>query len=379
MGLLEGARLIALDTETTGFDWRSGDTLIEVGHVAIGNGAIGATWSSLIRPARPIPADATSIHGITDAMVAAAPAPPELAAHLHDACAGHTLVFHHAAFDLPFLAALLRSGGRPALRNPVIDTLGLARGLVTAESYSLEALAQAFGLPTEPRHRALGDALTTARLFLALAPRWERERGVTTLAELAAASQDALRVPREATTRVLDSGVLTIRPGPPAVVEGAAMNVATAPAIGSMAPEFRLRGPGGQYVTLSDFRGHKNVVLVFYPLAFSPTCSNQLPGVQQVLSRYEALDAVVFGISVDSYYANEAFARKLGLGFPLLSDFTRQTSREYGVFLPERGFSSRTTFLIDKQGRVLLREEPSEGPSGIPSNERVLEALERLA
>jgi DNA polymerase-3 subunit epsilon len=103
-------------------------------------------------------------------------------------------VFHNAAFDLPFLARLLRDGGAEPLLNPVIDTLGLARGAVASRSYSLGALAGTLGLPREAAHRALGDALTTARLFLLLAERWERERGVTTVAELAAASQDAARL-----------------------------------------------------------------------------------------------------------------------------------------------------------------------------------------
>src|SRR6059036_1364027 len=94
--------------------------------------------------------------------------------------------------------------------------------------------------------------------------------------------------------------------------------------VGDLAPEFRLRGPGGQPVTLSEFRGQKNVVLVFFPLAFSPVCSHQLPEVQERVGEYQALDAVVFGVSVDSHYANEAFARSLRLEFPLLSDFKRQ-------------------------------------------------------
>jgi DNA polymerase III epsilon subunit-like protein len=109
-------------------------------------------------------------------------------------CAGRTLVFHNAAFDLPFLAALMRKAGRPPLLCPVVDTLGLARGLFDQGGNSLGALAVRLGLPPEPAHRALGDALTTARLFQALAARWENERGVRSIAELAAASQDVLRL-----------------------------------------------------------------------------------------------------------------------------------------------------------------------------------------
>jgi len=108
-------------------------------------------------------------------------------------CGDLALVFHNASFDLPFLIALLRQAGQPPLLNPIVDTLGLARGLAGAGGNSLGALAARFGLPREPAHRALGDALTTARLFLALARVWQEERGVRTLVELAAVSQDLMR------------------------------------------------------------------------------------------------------------------------------------------------------------------------------------------
>jgi peroxiredoxin len=158
------------------------------------------------------------------------------------------------------------------------------------------------------------------------------------------------------------------------------MTVMTMPEVGQQAPDFRLRGPGGQFVTLAEHRGRKNVVLVFFPLAFSPVCSHQLPEVQAHLARYAALDAAVYGVSVDSYYANEAFAKKLGLGFPLLSDLHREASRAYGVFLPERAYSARVTFVVDKQGRIAHRDA-AESPGDlaeIPSNERALAALQRL-
>jgi len=198
MALLEGARLIALDTETTGLNPADGHVLLEVARVSIDDGVLGATWSSLLRPGRPIPADAIAVHGIRDDMVATAPAPAEVAVELRRCCAALPLVFHNAAFDLPFLAALMREAGEPPLLNPVIDTLGLARGVLAVREHSLGGLARTLGLPSETAHRALGDARTTARLFLALAERWERERGVRSVAELAAASQDVLRLTRRA-------------------------------------------------------------------------------------------------------------------------------------------------------------------------------------
>src|SRR2546426_5899139 len=107
--------------------------------------------------------------------------------------------------------------------------------------------------------------------------------------------------------------------------------------VGQMAPDFKLKGPGGQPISLSEYRGKNNVVLVFYPLAFSPVCSHQLPAIQNELSRFEELDAVVLGVSIDSHYANTAFARQLGLTFPLLSDFNRQVSSQYGMLNAEVG------------------------------------------
>lgn len=194
MSLFDGARLVALDTETTGFDPAQGHALVEVASVILDEGRIGETWSTLTDPGRAIPAEASGVHGITDAMVRGAPGPAAVATALEPRCAGRTLVFHNAAFDLPFLAAALRRAGRPPLANPVLDTLGLARGLFDVGGNALGALAARLGLPAERSHRALGDALTTARLLQVLGERWEREKGVRTLAELAAASQDVLRL-----------------------------------------------------------------------------------------------------------------------------------------------------------------------------------------
>ena len=195
MSLLAGARLIVLDTETTGFDPARGDELLEIACVEVIEGAIADTWSSLVRAARPVPAGSAAVHGITSAMLDAAPPPGEIAAAMAARCEGAPLVFHHAAFDLPFIQQLLRGAGRPPLLNPVIDTLGLARGLLPVKSHGLQAVAGELGIEAGPPHRALGDALTTARLLLALAPRWERERSVRTLAQLAGDSQDGVRLP----------------------------------------------------------------------------------------------------------------------------------------------------------------------------------------
>lgn len=196
MSLLAGARVAVLDTETTGMSPAYGHTLVEVARVWVEGGVVGEGWSSLVRPGRPIPPDAVAVHGITDAMVASAPTAAEVGATLARDCAGVPLVFHNAAFDLPFLGAAMRAAGLPPPWNPIIDTLGLARGLVRTKSHGLAALASLFGLELETAHRALGDARSTARLLVRLAARWEAERGIRSVAELAAASQDALRLAR---------------------------------------------------------------------------------------------------------------------------------------------------------------------------------------
>lgn len=148
--------------------------------------------------------------------------------------------------------------------------------------------------------------------------------------------------------------------------------------IGQLAPPFTMRGPGGQRFSLSDYQGQHPVVLAFYPLAFSPVCSHQLPALQAELSRFEALGAVMLGVSIDSWYANQAFARQLGLSFPLLSDISRETSHAYGVYLPDRHYSGRALFVIDAQGR-LAYQDITPTPDQVPSHEAVLAALERLA
>ena len=134
------------------------------------------------------------------------------------------------------------------------------------------------------------------------------------------------------------------------------MQTTTIPDIGQAAPDFRLRASDGTHYSLSEYIGDKNVLVVFYPLAFSPVCSHQLPELQAMLPRFEAADTVVLGVSVDSHWANGAFARSLGVRFPLLSDWKREASAAYGVLIPDAGYSGRASFLVDKQGRILWRE-----------------------
>src|SRR5262245_44417283 len=157
------------------------------------------------------------------------------------------------------------------------------------------------------------------------------------------------------------------------------MMTQTVPEPGQMAPDFKLKGPGGAFYTLSEHRGQSPVVLVFYPLAFSAVCSHQLPEMEKYIPQFEKAGAVVYGISVDSHHANGAFARSLNLSFPLRSDWKREASAAYGVLLPGAGCGGRETFGIGQDGRLLWREiaENMGAMDQIPSPEAALAAIAR--
>lgn len=121
--------------------------------------------------------------------------------------------------------------------------------------------------------------------------------------------------------------------------------------VGDEAPDFELRDENRQPFKLSDHRG-KNVVLNFYPAAFSGVCSQQMPRIQEQKSMFGD-DTVVVGISVDAPAANNAFKQQTGIEFPLLSDFYPHgaVAEKYGVFLPV-GVAERAVIGIDKDGKV---------------------------
>jgi peroxiredoxin len=123
--------------------------------------------------------------------------------------------------------------------------------------------------------------------------------------------------------------------------------------VGQEAPDFTLRDENGQEVTLSSFRGH-NVVLIFYPLAFSSICTRELHDISGAADRYEAANGEVLGVSVDSPYALKAFKRDEGIKARLLSDFHPKgaVARQYGAYIEDAGIATRATFVIDKNGKV---------------------------
>lgn len=123
---------------------------------------------------------------------------------------------------------------------------------------------------------------------------------------------------------------------------------------GDPAPDFTLPSTIGEKVTLSDYRGKKNVVLLFYPLDFSPVCSAENKQCAEMLPAKGAGDVQVLGISVDSLWAHKAFAAQQGISYPLLADFHPKgaVAQTYGVYLADKGLCARTAFIIGRDGKV---------------------------
>jgi len=123
---------------------------------------------------------------------------------------------------------------------------------------------------------------------------------------------------------------------------------------GDMAPDFTLPSTVGDKVTLSDYRGKKSVILLFYPLDFSPVCSVENKQCAEMLPTKGSTDVEVLGISVDSLWSHKAFAAQQGVGYPLLADFHPKgaVAEKYGVYLADRGISARTAFIVGKDGKI---------------------------
>lgn len=129
--------------------------------------------------------------------------------------------------------------------------------------------------------------------------------------------------------------------------------------VGQAAPDFTASylamengRPGFKSVKLSDYKGQKNVVLAFFPAAFSPGCTGEMAKYQETSGQFNANNTVILGMSVDSTWANAAFADKLGVKFNILSDASRDISKSYGVFNERQLVANRTTFVIDTKGVV---------------------------
>lgn len=133
--------------------------------------------------------------------------------------------------------------------------------------------------------------------------------------------------------------------------------------VGAEAPDFVLKDQNNQEVRLSDFRGSRNVLLVFYPLAFTGTCQGELCSVRDNLNDFVNDSVQVLTVSVDSSPSHKVWAEREGYQFPLLADFWPhgEVARRYGVFNEVRGIANRGTFIIDKAGIVRFAEENPPG------------------
>src|SRR5216684_3359456 len=124
--------------------------------------------------------------------------------------------------------------------------------------------------------------------------------------------------------------------------------------VGQTAPDFALQNQDKKEVKLSDFAGKKNVVLVWYPLDWSPTCTNEHACFVNDMKAFETLDAEVLGVSVDSVWSHKAYANKMGIKYSLLADFHPRgaASEKYGVYLADKGITGRAIAIVNKAGKV---------------------------
>lgn len=149
------------------------------------------------------------------------------------------------------------------------------------------------------------------------------------------------------------------------------------PAVGSPAPDFTLPSTDGTSRTLSSLRG-KNVLLAFFPLAFTGTCTQELCDMRDDWDQFASADTVVLPISVDSTPTLGEFRKQLGLTGDMLSDFRRDVSRLYGVLMEERFFANRAYFLIDREG-IIRWEHVEANPGQKRSNAEIFQQIRALA
>ncbi|MFZ0634207.1 MAG: redoxin domain-containing protein [Candidatus Acidiferrales bacterium] len=147
--------------------------------------------------------------------------------------------------------------------------------------------------------------------------------------------------------------------------------------VGAAAPDFALKDQSQKEVKLGDYRG-KRVVLIFYPLDWSPVCTNEHACFVNDMKRFELLDAQVLGLSVDSAWSHKAFAEKMGIHYPLLADFQPRgaVADKFGVYLSEKGITGRAIAIIDRGGKIAWIKQ-YDIPT-VPDINEVAEALKKV-
>lgn len=147
------------------------------------------------------------------------------------------------------------------------------------------------------------------------------------------------------------------------------------------APGFTLKNTQNKDISLQEFKGANNVVLLFFPFAFSGVCTKELCYTRDNMKIYEALDAAVLGISVDSFFTLRAYKEAHNLNFSLLSDFNKEVSKKYDAlyedYYGQKGVSKRAVFVIDKEGRI-AHSEILEDSGKLPDLGKVQEVLSNL-
>jgi len=148
--------------------------------------------------------------------------------------------------------------------------------------------------------------------------------------------------------------------------------------VGQAAPDFTLKDQSQKDVKLSDFAGKKNVVLVFYPLDWSPTCTNEHACFVNDMRSFDQLDAEVLGVSVDSHWSHKAYAEKMGIKYPLLADFHPRGAMAdtYGVYMADKGLTSRAIVIVNKAGKVAWIKDYQM--SEVPDLKEVSAALQQV-
>lgn len=149
--------------------------------------------------------------------------------------------------------------------------------------------------------------------------------------------------------------------------------------IGDQAPDFELVNQFGESVKLSDFRGKKPVVIVFYPLSFSGICTGELCELRDNIAKFERDNVELLAISVDSKFVQRQFAETEGYKFSVLSDFWPHgaVAREYGVFVEDAGIANRATFVIDKDGVLVSKFVTAPGQArSLDEYDRALATIE---